>query len=198
MDPALATLLLLAAIIVVVVMATRLYRLQAEMAAKVQEQYERFRNGELQVLRSQYEQAAQRDSVQAQEMAQREATVKLQEWIAAKEEEIRKDAISRSRSVTVGKVSEQLVPFLPGFGYNPKDARFLGSPVDFLVFDGLDEGDLRGLVFVEVKTGNATLNTRERQIRKAVDQRQVSFKVLSLPAVTGNGVSDEAKETLQQ
>ena len=25
---------------------------------------------------------------------------------------------------------EQLVPYLPEFGFNPKDARFLGSPVD--------------------------------------------------------------------
>jgi predicted Holliday junction resolvase-like endonuclease len=194
MEPALAIVLLLAAV-VVVVMAARLYRLQTEMAAKVQEQYERFRNGELQVLRSQYEQAAQRDRVQAQEMAQREATVKLQEWMTAKEEEIRKDAISRSRSVTVGKVSEQLVPYLPGFGYNPKDARFLGSPVDFLVFDGLDEGELRGLVFVEVKTGNAALSSRERQVKKAVDQQRVKFEVLRLPAVTVDG--EVGKEALQ-
>jgi predicted Holliday junction resolvase-like endonuclease len=192
-------LLVLAAIAIVIVMASKLYRLQTEMSAKVQEQYERFRNGELQTLRSQYEQAAQRDRVQAQEMAQREATVKLQEWMTAKEEEIRKDAISRSRSVTVGKVSEQLVPLLPGFGYNPKDARFLGSPVDFLVFDGLDEGQLRELVFVEVKTGNATLNTRERQVKKAVDHQRVKFEVLSLPAATVNGeVNDEGKEALQQ
>jgi len=192
-------LLVLAAIAIVIVMASKLYRLQTEMSAKVQEQYERFRNGELQTLRSQYEQAAQRDRVQAQEMAQREATVKLQEWMTAKEEEIRKDAISRSRSVTVGKVSEQLVPLLPGFGYNPKDARFLGSPVDFLVFDGLDEGQLHELVFVEVKTGNATLNTRERQVKKAVDHQRVKFEVLSLPAATVNGeVNDEGKEALQQ
>jgi predicted Holliday junction resolvase-like endonuclease len=149
MDP--LAILLLLAVGVIVVMAYRLSRLQAGMAAKVQEQYERFRSGELQTLQLQYQQAAQRERLQYQEMAQREANVQLQQWITAKEGEIRKDAISRSRSVTVGKVSEQLVPYLPGFGYNPKDARFLGSPVDFLVFDGLDEGELRGLVFVEVK-----------------------------------------------
>jgi len=34
---------------------------------------------------------------------------------------------------------------------NPKDARFLGTPLDFIVFDGLDEGEVRRIVFVEVR-----------------------------------------------
>jgi predicted Holliday junction resolvase-like endonuclease len=38
--------------------------------------------------------------------------------------------------VTFGKVTEHFIPDLPDFAYNPKDARFLGSPVDFIVFDG--------------------------------------------------------------
>jgi len=81
---------------------------------------------------------------------------------------IREDAILRSQAVITGRVSEQLLPFLPGFRFNPKDARFLGSPVDFVVFDGLDEGTLRRVLFVEVKTGEADLSARERQVRDAV------------------------------
>src|SRR5712664_451396 len=54
---------------------------------------------------------------------------------------IREDAVQRSLAVTAGKVHEQLVPYLPEFGFNPKDARFLGSPVDLVVFDGLSAGD---------------------------------------------------------
>src|SRR6266550_2008233 len=38
---------------------------------------------------------------------------------------IREDAVQRSLAVTAGKVHEQLVPYLPEFGFNPKDARFL-------------------------------------------------------------------------
>ena len=53
---------------------------------------------------------------------------------------IREDAVQRSLAVTAGKVHEQLVPYLPEFGFNPKDARFLGSPVDLVVFDGLAAG----------------------------------------------------------
>ena len=47
----------------------------------------------------------------------------------------RKDAVERSRYVLTGKVWEQVAPYLPNFKHNPSDIRFLGSPVDFVVFD---------------------------------------------------------------
>src|SRR5512147_1699429 len=75
---------------------------------------------------------------------------------------IRRTAIQQSQVTIAGRVHEQLLPYLPGFPYNPKDARFLGSPVDFVIFDGLDAGRLERIVFLEVKTGAATLSGRER------------------------------------
>ena len=90
--------------------------------------------------------------------------------------EARRSAIQQSRAVSRGQMYEQLVPHLPDFGFNPKDARFLGQPVDFIVFDGLDEGDLRRIVFVEVKTGEAKLTTRERLIRDAVREGRIAWR----------------------
>jgi predicted Holliday junction resolvase-like endonuclease len=89
---------------------------------------------------------------------------------------IRRDAVERSLAVTAGKVHEQLVPHLPGFEYNPKDVRFLGSPVDYLVFDGLAEGAVRRVVFLEVKTGAATLSPRERQVKDAVLGARIEWR----------------------
>lgn len=102
-------------------------------------------------------------------------------WKARHTGAIRQDAVQRSQAVTVGKVSEQLLPYLPGFRFNPKDARFLGSPVDLVVFDGLSEGELRGVWFLEVKTGNAALSSRERQIRDAILEKRVGWDELRLP-----------------
>lgn len=93
---------------------------------------------------------------------------------------IREDAVQRSLAVTAGKVHEQLVPYLPEFGFNPKDARFLGSPVDLIVFDGLAAGDVRRIVFLEVKTGGASLTARERQVRGVVEAREVVWAELRL------------------
>lgn len=89
---------------------------------------------------------------------------------------IRDDTLRRSHSVVAGKATEHLAPLLPGFEFDPRDARFLGSPVDFIVFDGLSEGEVQEIVFVEIKTGPfATLDSRERRVREAVDGRRVRF-----------------------
>ena len=93
---------------------------------------------------------------------------------------IRENAVQRSLAVTAGKVHEQLVPYLPEFGFNPKDARFIGSPVDLVVFDGLAAGEVKRVVFLEVKTGGAPLTTRERQVREVIDAREVVWAELRL------------------
>lgn len=98
---------------------------------------------------------------------------------------IRENAVQRSLAVTAGKVHEQLVPYLPEFGFNPKDARFLGSPVDLVIFDGLAAGEVRRVVFLEVKTGSAVLSARERQVRAVIEAREVAWAELRLTRTAG-------------
>jgi predicted Holliday junction resolvase-like endonuclease len=99
-------------------------------------------------------------------------------WKVGYTRRVRDDAVQRSLAVTAGKVHEQLVPLLPQFRWNPKDARFLGSPVDLVVFDGLSEGRVRRIVFVEVKTGGAGLTERERMVREVVREGEVEWVVM--------------------
>ena len=101
-------------------------------------------------------------------------------WRLRYSAKIREDAVQRSLAVTAGKVHEQLVPYLPEFGFNPKDARFLGSPVDLVVFDGLSAGEVKRVVFLEVKTGGAQLTARERQVREVIEAREVAWAELRL------------------
>ena len=109
------------------------------------------------------------------EVLSKQATVNLEQWKVEAEKEIRKDAIDKSQSVTMGKMTEHMVPYLPGFGFNPTDARFIGSPIDLVVFDGLSDGDVKRIVFVEIKTGVSTLSTRERVVRDAVLAKNVEW-----------------------
>jgi len=112
------------------------------------------------------------------EVATREATSQLIEWKNEQEKLIRQDAILRSQAVTLGKVTEHLVPYLPNFDYNPKDVRFIGSPVDFVIFDGLneeEENQIRNVVFVEIKTGMSALSRRERLVRDAIRDGRVRW-----------------------
>lgn len=102
----------------------------------------------------------------------------MQEWKVTYEASIRADAIMRSQAVIAGKVTENIVPYMPIFPYNPKDVRFIGSPVDLMVFDGAAEGYLRNVIFLEVKTGNSSLNQIQRQIRDAVLAGRVEWREL--------------------
>ena len=97
--------------------------------------------------------------------------------------EARRDAAKRSRGVRGGRAGEQLAPLVPDFyeRFDPADARFLGAPVDYVVFDGLGAGELRELVLVEIKTGGGALNSNERQVERAVAEGRVAFELLRLP-----------------
>lgn len=104
-------------------------------------------------------------------------------WVVlpAREREARKRAVARSTAVTRGQAFEHLAPFMDDFGYNPRDARFLGSPIDLVVFDGLSESDVREIVFLEIKTGQSQLSARERAVQKAVDEQRVTWRELRGP-----------------
>lgn len=102
-----------------------------------------------------------------------------------------KDAQKRSndiqRNVIKGQVSEKFVPFMAGFTYNPSDCRFLGEPIDYVIFNNLhhcadgqmDISELQ-IIFVEVKSGNAKLNKRQQILQHAINNHQVSFEILRI------------------
>lgn len=110
---------------------------------------------------------------------------RFQEWRQKEEEKIRKDAISRSTATILGRVGEQLAPllFFTNYGINSKEVRFLGQPVDFIAFKGLEEGKVEEIVFIEVKSGRTkNLTPRERAIKRAVEEKRVSWITFHIPS----------------
>lgn len=101
------------------------------------------------------------------------------EWKSDEEKRIRADAIRKSREVVKGRVTEHMLPVLPGFPFDPRDARFLGSPVDFVVFSGLYQDVVDEVVFVEVKSGTRPrLTKREELVRRAVEEKRVRYLMI--------------------
>lgn len=93
----------------------------------------------------------------------------------------RKDAVLKSRAVLSGNFSEQLAPFLPKFPYSPTECRFIGKPIDFLVFKGIDKKEINEIVFVEVKSGKSQLSSSEKKLKDAVKKKKVSWKEYRVP-----------------
>ena len=98
----------------------------------------------------------------------------------ARESEIRKDAIARSKAVGMGRAAETMVPLLESWPWDPADCHFLGSPVDYLVFEGLTDGELEKIVIVEVKTGSSRMTRRQHAVRHAIEEGRVAFKEVRL------------------
>lgn len=77
----------------------------------------------------------------------------------------------KSSETRVGQITENIVPFLDAFPFNPKDAHFLGQPIDFVVFD-FDDG---AITFVEVKTGNAKESHRQKLVKNIIKNGRVYY-----------------------
>ena len=87
----------------------------------------------------------------------------------------RKDTSNRQRSVIKGQISEVLAPWSIESVNSVKELSFLGSPIDFVGFKGLDgEGDI-DIKFIEVKSGKSRLNKNQRRIRDAVAAKRIEW-----------------------
>ncbi len=102
------------------------------------------------------------------------------QW-SRREKEIRADTAKRQRATVGGQVSEQLAPYFPDFPYPPSEARFIGKPIDFLVFAGMDDKAIEKVVFVEVKTGSSRLSSQERHLKEAIEAGRVEWLTYRAP-----------------
>lgn len=98
-----------------------------------------------------------------------------------------KRSVNTSRAVLKGKMAEQLAPILPEFQYLPSDAKFLGDPVDYVVFNGytdLRDGDGCAddieIVLIDIKSGGARLTKGQLAIAEAIKQGRVRFETVRI------------------
>ncbi|SDB99157.1 Holliday junction resolvase-like protein [Acinetobacter boissieri] len=96
-----------------------------------------------------------------------------------------KRSVNTSRAVLKGKMAEQFAPILPEFNYLPADARFLGDPIDYVIFDGYTafrDGEGRAedikVIFMDIKSGKARLTAGQKAIAQSIDQKKVRFETL--------------------
>ena len=107
-------------------------------------------------------------------------------YIAKKQHEekipdLREDAIKQSRAVLGGQFSEQLAPYFPDFPFKPTEARFIGKPIDFIVFKGMDEKKIDEIVFVEVKSGASQFSQVQKSLKSAVEGKNISWREYKVP-----------------
>jgi len=85
----------------------------------------------------------------------------------------------KSSEVRLGKIGENLAPFVKCWPWNPKNFRFLGNPIDGIQFNENE------VIFVEIKTGGAKLSKSQKNFRDLVKSGKVSFVTFK---ITEDGV----------
>lgn len=98
-----------------------------------------------------------------------------------------KRSVNTSRAVLKGKMAEQIAPIMPEFQYLPSDAKFLGDPIDYVVFDGYTDyrdGDGRAedieIVLIDIKSGGARLTKGQQAIAQAMAEGRVRFETIRI------------------
>ncbi len=105
---------------------------------------------------------------------ERALRAEFSQWHQSQIKGERADALNSSRRVLAGKYLERFIPFT--VPYEPADMHFLGSPVDYVIFSGLYDDRCEEIIFLEVKSNNATVTKRERAIRDAVRAGKVRWE----------------------
>lgn len=76
----------------------------------------------------------------------------------------------QSLSSKYGKMTEQFMPFVKDYPYDPQGFRFIGTPVDGVQF----EPDK--VVFVEFKSAGGKLSAKQKGVRDIVEKKKVGFR----------------------
>lgn len=90
-------------------------------------------------------------------------------------QEARKDSIKKQRATIKGQISETLAPWSMTVVDSVSELNFLGNPIDFIGFKGLDgKGDV-DIKFIEVKSGKSKLNQNQKRVKDAVVAKRIEW-----------------------
>lgn len=105
----------------------------------------------------------------------------------------RKKSLDAQRNFVRGQVGEHFTPFMSDFPYNPTACQFLGKPIDYVIFQNVNEcvegtADISEvqIILADVKTGNSRLTKSKEVIKQAIANGQVYFKEFRLKETETN------------
>ena len=102
-----------------------------------------------------------------------------------KEGKMREKSIERGRKKVPKLIKKCLCPEFKKLRYNPYDIKAIMHPVDFIVFDGLnDKIEVKNVTFLTKKASNQDQNAILKSIRKTIEKKNYDWKVAR---ITMNG-----------
>jgi predicted Holliday junction resolvase-like endonuclease len=93
-----------------------------------------------------------------------------------------------AKAVNLGFIFERLAPAMEQFHFDRSDCRSLFDPIDYVIFEGLSSrGSVSKIIFSDIKTGKARLQSRQQDIKELVKAKKVSMMTYESEGTNGNG-----------
>lgn len=148
----------------------RIEDLEVSYQERLNYEIERYKNSDRKVL-----------AEEIREQLKKEFETKLEEWKKREEKAIIEKTLKDYGSYITKKIGEKIAPLYTFYKYNidPMDIRFIGCPIDYIAFKGLENKDYDNLevYFISVKTldNKRFSNEKEKAIKKAIENKNVKW-----------------------
>ena len=108
----------------------------------------------------------------------KEEVVGLQEDdFLQKESKIREKAVLRGRSKVLKTVRKSMDKHFAKMNYNPYDIKPILHPIDFVIYDGMNEEKMNDVVFLSKKTRNPYIDKLHSSISDIIAKEKYDFQV---------------------
>lgn len=105
---------------------------------------------------------------------------RLEEKLEAEREEIKERAQEKARR-KLPKLLKKKVPLIAKKGYFPQDVKALFDPIDFVVFDGMNEKDnVRRVVFLDGPAQNRIRERVQISIKKIIKAGNFEWRTIKI------------------
>jgi len=100
-----------------------------------------------------------------------------EELFGEKEQQLRDEAAERGRRKVPRIIRKSLSAEFAKLKYDPYDIKAILHPVDYVVFDGLNDSDLDGIVFLSREAADAALTQIHKSVKVTVDKERYHWRV---------------------
>jgi predicted Holliday junction resolvase-like endonuclease len=97
---------------------------------------------------------------------------------AEKESEIREKATERGRAQVPEIIRRSMNAQFAKLSYDPYDIKPLLHPVEFVIFDGMNKGELNNVTLLSRISMNPNLQNLQKSVTKIIDEKAYDWKVL--------------------
>lgn len=103
---------------------------------------------------------------------------KIEEKFAEEVDEIKQKAVERGRKQVPKLVNQSINKKFASLKYDPYDIKAILHPIDFVVFNGMNKGQVQDVTLLSSKTKNSYIQNFHKAIADVVKEKRYDWKVL--------------------